>query len=316
MAAIDCGTNSIRLLIGYIEDGQWVDIVRTMNIVRLGQGVDRTGMLAQEAIDRTVEQACDYAQLCRQHDVQKLRFVATSATRDAGNRDEFFAGIRAATGVEPEVISGAEEATLSFYGATGSVADIVYPALVIDIGGGSTEFVVGYRTATGVEVDCAHSFNMGSVRVTEMFPGINAEGEEKNAAIAAASRWVSDLVKQADQICDFSRVRSVIGTAGTITTIAAHALELSEYDSEAIHGSIHLLSDMGQSCQFMMVESPSVKANLGYMPAGREDVIAGGAIVWHEILTRVKLSSPSLTAVTVSDRDILDGVAHSLVTRA
>lgn len=315
VAAIDCGTNSIRLLIGYLDGEQWVDVVRTMEIVRLGQGVDRTGFLAQEAIDRTVKQAALYAQMCRTHDVQAVRFVATSATRDAGNREEFFNQIRSVVGAEPHVISGTEEATLSFQGATESLNGIEYPALVIDIGGGSTEFVVGRDAGQGVEVDCAYSFNMGSVRVTEMFPGLQAEDEEKATAIDLASQWVRNMVEQADRACNFSRIRSVIGTAGTITTISAHALDLTEYNSEAIHGSVHRINDMRDSCHFMMAESQETKAGLGYMPVGREDVIGGGAIVWNEILSRLTRTVPTLETVTVSEHDILDGVARSLATR-
>lgn len=315
VAAIDCGTNSIRLLVGRFEDGHWVDIARMMEIVRLGQGVDRTGVLAQEAIDRTVEQAAHYAQICRDHDVRAVRFVATSATRDASNRRDFFDRIHSVVGVEPEVISGTEEATLSFQGAAGSLHGIDYPALVIDIGGGSTEFVVGHDSGGKGEVDSAHSFNMGSVRVTEMFPDLQAEGKRKAVAIAAASRWVRDRVEQADTVCDFSRIHTVIGTAGTVTTIAAHALDLTAYDSRAIHGSIHRVKDMRESCRFMMEESHAVKASLGYMPRGREDVIAGGAIVWNEILSRLTLVVPTLETVTVSEHDILDGVARSLATR-
>lgn len=312
VAAIDCGTNSIRLLIGYRERGKWVELMRTMTIVRLGEGVNETGRLSAQALERTVRQAEEYAAICWRFGVKRIRFVATSATRDAANRDEFFSRIQAAVGVLPEVISGKQEAELSFRGATGSLIGVEYPALVVDIGGGSTEFVVGTNSMSGVEIETSLSLQMGSVRVTEMFPDLNAVGAQRAGAVRATSIWVDQKIEEADRACNFSRVRTLIGVAGTVTTITAHALDLSAYDSDQIHASRHSFSTMEHSCAFMIEQSTAAKNALAYMPPGREDVIGGGAIVWRQILRRVRAVSPAVSIV-VSEHDILDGVAHSLL---
>ncbi|MDO5729303.1 MAG: exopolyphosphatase [Actinomycetaceae bacterium] len=313
VAAIDCGTNSIRLLIGYREEEKWTDLVRTMTIVRLGEGVNETGILNPDAVDRTVAQSQKYASICENYGVERLRFVATSATRDAANRDEFFSRIHRAVGVRPEVISGTEEAELSFRGATSSLTQIAWPALVVDIGGGSTEFVVGDATAEGVLIDASCSINMGSVRVTEMFPDLNASGARRARAIENASRWVDEKIDEVARTCDLDRVRTLIGVAGTVTTITAHVLGLDAYDSTRIHASRHTFEQMIRSCTFMIEEPTAVKADLAYMPTGRADVIGGGAIVWLRILRRLQTIQPE-PSIVVSEHDILDGVAHSLLT--
>lgn len=312
VAAIDCGTNSIRLLIGYREQGTWIELMRTMTIVRLGERVNETGRLSTKALDRTVRQAEEYAEICQRYGVRRLRFVATSATRDAANRDEFFSRIQETVGVLPEVISGEQEAELSFRGATSSLSDLEWPALVVDIGGGSTEFVIGTNTARGMEIETSRSLQMGSVRVTEMFPDLNATGAKRVAAVQAGSDWVDQKIDEADRACGFARVRTLIGVAGTVTTITAHALGLAAYDSNLIHASRHSFSAMEHSCAFMIEQPTAGKKALAYMPPGREDVIGGGAIVWRQILRRIRAVGP-VTSIIVSEHDILDGVAHSLL---
>lgn len=309
VAGIDCGTNSIRLLIGRMVDGEWVDHVRTMKIVRLGQDVDRTGRLAPDAIERTVEQTREYAEVCRMMGVTRLRFVATSATRDAENRDEFFTRIREVIGVEPEVIEGEVEATLSFGGAVGSLEDIRWPALVIDIGGGSTEFVFGRAVDGEPRIECLASKNMGSVRITEKFPELPAA----NPDTTAAARWVDSLIDEVAANCDLSQVQTLVGVAGTVTTITSHALGLEEYEPEKIHASVHTLEHMTESCEYMIAHTPDELVNLKYMPPGREDVISGGAVIWRQILRRVSEANPELKTVTVSEHDILDGIAMSVL---
>ncbi|MDO5049448.1 MAG: exopolyphosphatase [Actinomycetaceae bacterium] len=309
VAGIDCGTNSIRLLVGREVDGHWVDHVRDMKIVRLGQDVDRTGRLHPDAIARTIAAAEQYAAVCRDMGVTRLRFVATSATRDAENRDEFFDGIRKVLGIEPEVVQGEVEATLSFGGAVGALKGLQWPALVVDIGGGSTELVVGAESSGDVAIKCVTSKNMGSVRITEKFPELG----KPNPDTSAAQKWVDSLLDEAASGCDFSRIRTIVGVAGTVTTITCHALGLDEWDPQAVHESKHSLEDMENSCEYMINATTEELGSLAYMPEGREDVISGGAVIWRQILRRMRQANPELKHVTVSENDILDGIARSLL---
>lgn len=303
VAAIDCGTNSIRLLIADINDGQLVDVVRTMIIVRLGEGVDKTGEFSEAALERTFAAADVYAKLIAEHRPEVVRFVATSASRDVSNRDVFVAGIKARLSVEPDVISGDEEARLSFLGAT---ADLVNdsnppqpPYLVIDIGGGSTEFVLG---TTGPEF--AKSTNVGCVRMTERHLVSDPPTAEQ---IEATIKDIDEAIRLASETVPMNQAASLIGLAGSVTTVAAVALGLDRYDSTKIHGSRISASDVHRVTQELLAMPRDQRAALGPMHEGRVDVIGGGALVLDRILTLT-----GITEVVVSERDILDGIARAL----
>lgn len=303
VAAIDCGTNSIRLLIADIDNGQLVDVVRTMIIVRLGEGVDKTGEFSQGALERTFAAADVYAQLIAENKPEVVRFVATSASRDVSNRDVFVSGIKARLGIEPDVISGDEEARLSFLGAT---ADLVNdsnppaaPYLVIDIGGGSTEFVLGTTAPEN-----AISTNVGCVRMTERHLVSDPPTAEQ---IVAATSDIDDAIRLAAASVPLNRAASLIGLAGSVTTVAALALGLDEYDSSKIHGSRISATDVHRVTQELLVMPRAQRAALGPMHEGRVDVIGGGALVLDRILTLTGINE-----VVVSERDILDGIARAL----
>lgn len=304
VAAIDCGTNSIRLLIADIENGTLTDVVRTMVIVRLGEGVDKTGEFSQAALARTFAAIETFALLISQHQPELVRFVATSASRDVSNRSEFMDGVLSLLGIEPDIISGDEEAELSFLGAT---ADLVNeqkppaaPYLVVDIGGGSTEFVLGTTGPTA-----AISTNVGCVRMTERhLISDPATPQEITAAIADIDAAI-DLAYQSVPI---SQAHSLIGLAGSVTTVAAIALGLSEYDSTAIHGSRISAPDIHRITGELLAMTRAQRAKLGPMHEGRIDVIGSGALVLDRIMIRTGLGE-----VVVSERDILDGIARGLI---
>ena len=311
VAAIDCGTNSIRLLIADIERSNGTtaltDVVREMRVVRLGQGVDATGELAPEALERTFAATADYARLIRDHGATKVRFVATSASRDARNRQVFVDGIRNLLGVEPEVISGDEDAALSFAGAS-SVLPILdgQEVLVVDLGGGSTEFVLG--TASGVTA--AKSVDIGCVRLTER----HLQDDPPTARqIAAAEADVDAAITRARQDVPLERATAVVGVAGSITTIPAHALGLAEYSPDAIHGAV-LPLDTVRAASTGLLEMPrSQRAALPYMHPGRVDVIGAGGLVWRRVLEQLgELTGGRITTATASEHDILDGIALSI----
>lgn len=332
VAAIDCGTNSIRLLIadaqqpGNSKDANTPvpglhDVVREMVITRLGQDVDRTGVLAPSAVERTLAVAEQYQEQIEALGASRARFVATSASRDAKNRATFVEGVRRITGLEPEVISGEEEAHLSFLGALSSVpSGLEGPYMVIDIGGGSTEFVLGDLAATSdgekgdPQVLRSTSLDMGSVRVTERF------GPEPWTAqrLAAARRWIDERLEGVD----FAGVNTMVGVAGTVTSIAAFIAGVHQYTPSLTHGMIPTPEQWASSLQFMIEEPVEEKAALGFMPPGRADVIGGGALVLERILLRVGvleedeegqiLPGDNFLPVVVSEHDILDGLALSL----
>ncbi|WP_458779202.1 Ppx/GppA phosphatase family protein [Arthrobacter sp. D3-16] len=311
VAAIDCGTNSIRLLIADIEHNNGTaslkDVVREMRVVRLGQGVDATGELAPEALERTFAAAGEYARLIQEHGAQKLRFVATSASRDARNRDVFVDGIRDLLGVEPEVISGDEEAALSFAGAS-SVLPILdgQEVLVVDLGGGSTEFVLG--TAAGVTA--AKSVDIGCVRLTERHLREDPPTFEQ---IAAAEADVDAAIARAGQDVPLERATAVVGVAGSITTITAHALQLTEYSPNAIHGTELPLATVRDAATDLLTMARSDRAALPYMHPGRVDVIGAGGLVWRRILEQLAgLTGGRIATATASEHDILDGIALSI----
>ncbi len=309
--AIDCGTNSIRLLIADVreEQGRDVldDVVREMRVVRLGQGVDATGWLAEAALERTFAATDEYARLLEEHGAEQLRFVATSATRDAGNRDVFLAGIRERLGVTPEVISGDEEAELSFRGASAAVggADPEDRVLVIDLGGGSTEFVLG--NSQGVRAE--RSVDIGCVRLTERHLGSNPPTPAQQEAVLRDVDHAVDLVLQTVPLAETTHL---VGVAGTITTVTAHALGLSRYDPAAIDGAQLPAERILQACRELTAMTRAERAALPYMHEGRVDVIGGGALVWRRIVERVGAATGGrVDSAIASEHDILDGIALS-----
>jgi len=302
VAGIDCGTNSIRLLIASIEPGKpLVDIERTMEVVRLGQGVDKTGRFADEALDRTFAAAERYADLCREHGVETIRFVATSATRDAQNRDTFMAGIESRLGVVPEVITGEREAQLSFNGAA-SVITTDEPVAVVDLGGGSTEIVVGSQRDG---VHRAHSMNIGCVRMQERHLRSDPPTPDQ---LSAARTDIAAALDEAAAAVDLSSVTRLVGLAGTVTTVTARALGLSTYDPSAIDAAVLTVDEILDACDWLMTASRDERAAEGYMHPGRVDVIAAGALVWSEVVKRCAAET-GIDTVTTSEHDILDGIA-------
>ena len=300
VAAIDCGTNSIRLLIADIDGTNFREIVREMEIVRLGQGVDKTGQFHPDAIARTLAAVDSFARTIAAKGVEKIRFCATSATRDATNRDLFINGVKERLGIEPEVIPGEVEAALSFQGATKDFNKTEGPFLVIDIGGGSTEFVFGTD-----KVEFAKSMNIGCVRMSERhFTG----GEAEPGQIAEATADIDEAIAQAAKIVPIKDAKTLIAVAGTATTVAAAALDLPEYDRYSIHLSrISAEKTHAISKQFLAM-SRDARAALGYMHPGRVDVIGAGALVLSRIMYATGASE-----FVASESDILDGMAWSLV---
>ena len=327
VAAIDCGTNTIRLLIAEADRDQMgrprLEVLRRRNeIVRLGQGVDRTGVLDPEALERTLTVVAAYAADCAELDVAPgeaaRRFVATSATRDARNREDFVAGVRRVLGIAPEVVSGQEEARLSFSGSllgaregTGGGAQgerAQAPRLIVDLGGGSTELVLGVDAPSA-----AISLDTGSVRITERFltGGVTAEAE------AAARAEVRGLLDGAERVVDLSAPGQLVGLAGTITTVTAHALGLQAFDPQALGGAELSPQAVLASCEAIVHSTAEQRASWGYLAPGRRDVIAAGALVWSEVVSRVvertTAAGRPLERVITSLYDILDGIALSLV---
>ena len=303
VAAIDCGTNSIRLLIAEAgPDSGLVELDRRTEIVRLGQGVDATGEFHPDALTRTFAATDAYAALIRDAGIpsRRTRFVATSASRDARNREVFFAGIRDRLGVTPEVISGDTEAQLSFVGALSRVQPAAEPVLVIDIGGGSTELIVG--SAAGA-VDFATSLDIGSVRLTERF--LRAHPPE-SVAVAAAAAHVDTLLDSTG--IDFAAVGTWIGVAGTATTLAGVHLGLERYDREQVHGSVIPLPDLRALFDRLVTLTVEQIKALPSMHPGRADVVTAGTLIAVRIAERL-----SVDGWLVSESDILDGTALALL---
>ncbi|WP_435200092.1 Ppx/GppA phosphatase family protein [Janibacter sp. GS2] len=314
VAAIDCGTNSIRLLIADhdAETDVLTDVERRMEVVRLGQGVDTAGRLDPQALARTLDMCREYAEQCRHHGVPagNIRFVATSASRDASNADEFVAGVQAAfgeLGVTPEVISGAEEAALSFAGATRGLAEAGFegPYLVADIGGGSTEIVRGTH-----EVVAGTSLDIGCVRLTERHHRTDPPTEE---IITAARFDIAEALDTAEAEVGIGGVKTVIGLAGSVTTVTAQALHLTSYDRSAIHLAHVSVDEMQEACERLILSTRAERAEQPFMHPGRVDVIGAGALIWYEILERARGANGPDLVVTASERDILDGIAQSVV---
>lgn len=310
VAGIDCGTNSIRLLIADAADGKLRDVHREMRIVRLGQGVDATGEFAPDALERTRAALTDYAELLAAHCVPRVRMVATSAARDAANRAAFFTmtaevlGV-AVPGAVAEVISGQEEAGLSFRGAVGEFGSAEGPFVVVDLGGGSTEIVLGDATDG---VAASFSADIGCVRLTERC--LHSDPPSP-AEVADARRVVRERLDAALREVPVERARTWVGLAGTMTTLSALAQQLTAYDPAAIHLSRVSFGDLLAVCDRLITATRSQRAALGPMHPGRADVIGGGAIVVQE-LAHVLRDRAGIEELVVSEHDILDGIALSI----
>ncbi|OFJ55781.1 Ppx/GppA phosphatase family protein [Mycolicibacterium grossiae] len=310
VAAVDCGTNSIRLLIADVtEDGTLRDVHREMRIVRLGEGVDATGEFAPAALNRTRAALTDYVDAMRTHGVSRVRMVATSAARDAGNRDDFFAMTSELLGtVQPgavaEVITGTEEAALSFQGAVGELDWAAGPFVVVDLGGGSTEVVVG--GAAGVTA--SFSANIGCVRLRERCLHSDPPTAEEIADARAVAR---DGLLQALRVVPVEGATTWVGVAGTMTTLAALAHGMTTYDADAIHLSRVGFDDLLRVCGDLIAMTYRQRAALGPMHEGRVDVIGGGAIIVEELARELR-SRAGITELVVSEHDILDGIALSI----
>lgn len=299
VAAIDCGTNSIRLLISDIDGDDKSDLLREMRIVRLGEGVDRTGHLSADAIGRTLVATREYAEMIATFGVTDIRFCATSAVRDADNAAELEDAIEGILGVRPIVLAGLDEARASFLGATRDLD--AGRTLVVDIGGGSTELVVG----TGDEIEWSISLDIGSVRLTERFlAGDPAPVNE----VAACMDHLDDVL--APVFAKLAPIGSFVGVAGTVTTVAAHSLGLPSYDSAAIHLARLDLADVSAACLSLVQMSVADRRALPFMHPGRADVIGGGALILDRLVAGLPLETDTLV---VSERDILDGIAWDMV---
>ena len=308
VGAIDCGTNSIRLLIADVADGRLHEVHRELRIVRLGQGVDAAGEFAPEAIARTRSALTDYTSLLARFEVSKARMVATSATRDAANRQEFFAMTAevlaaAVPGTVAEVITGDQEAALSFHGAIAELDCDKGPFLVVDLGGGSTELVLG-----STDVEASFSADIGCVRLTERC----LHSDPPTATeVAAAREVVRERLGEALRAVPVDRARAWVGVAGTMTTLSALVQKMTVYDPQAIHLSRVGFAELLDVCDQLIGMTHAQRAALGPMHEGRVDVIAGGAIVVEE-LAHTLGQRAGIDELIVSEHDILDGIALSI----
>ncbi|MBP3088898.1 Ppx/GppA family phosphatase [Corynebacterium sp. sy017] len=314
LAAVDCGTNSIRLLIAEVDENGVHEVFRTMRIVRLGQGVDASGKLSADALERTREALSEYVEIMKRENVQKVRMVATSATRDASNRDEFFAMTRQLLseiddGSCAEVISGEEEAQLSFQGAVADLDAQDGPFCVIDLGGGSTEFIVG--TASG-DILGAYSAQMGCVRLTERIMRSDPPTETE---VEIAAEYVQEQLEKVVEVVPIAQARTFVGCAGTFTTLSAIAMGLEEYDARAIHDSRLGLDGLRVITTQLIAETNTQRATHPVIHPGRADVIAGGSVVINGIIELIKQRT-QVSQIVISEKDILDGIiaqlAHSV----
>jgi len=299
VAAIDCGTNSIRLLIADIDSSNFREIYRTMEIVRLGQGVDQNKAFHPDAIARTLAAVDLFAQEISKRGVEHIRFCATSATRDATNRELFIDGVKKRLGVEPEVISGEEEARLSFIGATKEFASSDAPFLVVDIGGGSTEFVYGHS-----DVEFAKSVNIGCVRMTER--NIHSD-PPKAEEIENARRDIQEAIAVAASVVPITKAKTLIAVAGTATSVAASALNLESYDRNLIHLSRVSAEQTHHVAITFAAMNAEERSHVGFLHPGRADVFAAGSLVLSEIM-----KATGAKEFVASEADILDGIAWSL----
>lgn len=304
VAAIDCGTNSIRLLVASRgADGSLVDHDRRLELVRLGEGVDATGRFSPAALERTFA-ACDqYAGAIRELGAGRIRFVATSAARDVENRDEFTAGVRARLGVDPEVIPGTEEAALSFSGAMSGVVVAAEPAVVVDCGGGSTELVLGHGGDGGPVIEASDSLNVGSVRLRERFLHDDPPAPSQIQAARTLVRRVLD-----DSPVDVQRARTVIGVAGTLTSLSAIHQRLAVYDRAKVHGSRLRRDEIHRLAGTLLTSTVDQAEAMGPLQRRRAEVICAGALIVDEIAARM-----SCDEIIISESDILDGIAARLL---
>ncbi|MFJ6607020.1 Ppx/GppA phosphatase family protein [Streptomyces lydicus] len=306
VAAVDCGTNSIRLLVADVDPstGELKELDRRMQIVRLGQGVDRTGRLAPEALERTFAACREYAAVIKGLGAQQVRFVATSASRDAENREDFVRGVVDILGVQPEVITGDQEAEFSFNGATKELlgrADLARPFLVVDIGGGSTEFVLGDEA-----VRAARSVDVGCVRMTERHLVHDGEITDPPTArqVDAMRADIAAALDRAEETVPLREAATLVGLAGSVTTVAGIALGLDHYDSDAIHHARVPLAKVREITEHLLSSTHAERAAIPVLHPGRVDVIAAGALVLLSIMERTGAEE-----VVVSEHDILDGIA-------
>ena len=302
VAAVDCGTNTVKLLVADLdpESGEEVELVRASRMVRLGQGVDRTGRLADEAVARVFAAVEEYSALVAEHAVATgaLRFCCTSAVRDAANATVFLDGVEERLGVRPEVVSGSEEAALSFTGATLVAADLEGPVLVVDIGGGSTELVLGEPGAPGP----GHSLDIGSVRLTERYlAGDPPTDEEVARAQVEIDRHLETLPGHGVRL---DSARTVVAVSGTGLTVAAAVLDLPALQRDGLDGAVVPVDGVVEAARRLLAMTVEERRALPYMHPGRADVIGGGALVLASVLTRAQVST-----LRVSVRDILDGIA-------
>ncbi len=327
VAAVDCGTNSLRLLIADVDPavGRLADLDRRMEIVRLGQGVDATGRLAPEALTRTFRALQDYAGAIRRASAELVRMVATSATRDAANAAEFVAGVTGILGVAPEVLSGDEEARLSFTGATAELAlapagtlgeprpgaaerlpEPVPPYLVVDIGGGSTEFVAGADGPRAAHPVAALSVDIGCVRLTERHLH---DDPPRPGQISAATADIDAALDAVAAKVPVAGARTLIGLAGSVTTVAGIVLGLPGYDPAKIHHAVLPAAQVHEVTRRLLSQTRQQRAAIPVMHPGRVDVIGAGALVLDRVMARFGFGE-----VVVSEHDILDGIAWSLAT--
>ncbi|KAB7789692.1 Ppx/GppA phosphatase family protein [Bifidobacterium leontopitheci] len=315
VAGIDCGTNSIRLKISRVDADGMHDIVpRILRVVRLGQDVDKTHRFADDALDRAYAAAAEFAGVLSRHHVDGLRFVATSATRDAQNRDTFEDGIESILGVRPEVIPGTEEADLSFLGATSVVSrgELQPPYLVVDLGGGSTELVLGGDgvTAPATQVQAAFSMNIGSVRMTERHLRHDPPTEEE---IAEAIADVDEHIDEAFRTVPAGKARTIIGVSGTVTTMSALVLGLKEYDHRRVDGARFAMKDAYEIDDRFLRMTRDERRQYKTIHPGRIDVVGGGAIVWSRVLAKVSQAAAEdhggvLDSYVASEHGLLDGI--------
>jgi exopolyphosphatase/guanosine-5'-triphosphate,3'-diphosphate pyrophosphatase len=296
LAGIDCGTNSVRLLVAEVDaDGSLRDLVREMRIVRLGAGVDRTGRLDPAAIERTRVALVEYAALITSLGADRVRMVATSATRDAANRSDFVEMVHSVLGIEPEVIGGDEEAALSFRGAAGGLPGMDHPLLVVDIGGGSTELVLDGLTSSSMDIGC--------VRLTERHL---RDDPPSTAQINAARADIVAAIEKARPTVPIETAKTFVGVAGTVTTMAAIVLGLERYESAAIHGSVMRADQVQQLTVRLLGLTHDERARIPVMHPGRVDVISAGALILDELVRAVGANE-----VIASEHDILDAVTAS-----
>lgn len=322
VAGIDCGTNSIRLMVVQVDDaGMHVVVPRIMRVVRLGQGIDETHRFADEALERTYTACREFADVLGKHPVDALRFVATSATRDARNREDFENTVQQILGVKPDVIPGTEEARLSFLGAT-SVVDqqaggvAKPPYVVVDLGGGSTEVVLGGEGDDADTVQAAFSMNIGSVRMSERHLHTDPPTQEE---IAAATRDIDERITEAFRTVPAGKARTIIGVSGTVTTMTGLALGLSTYDKSAVDGARVSIDAVCDTDDRILRMSRADRAQYPVIHPGRIDVIGGGALVWTRVLRRIQEAAREqghdIDSYMASEHGLLDGIVRDLAQR-